>query len=370
VEINAVDAGVDGIEHGARDPIPAEVFAKMKARGTTYDPTLVVLDAFQSLSMGRMDPLDRSLVRQVAPPGLIDATKRKLATDEMKQMRDAGRSMPMSPAVRNLIAAWHAGVMLVTGTDSGNPMLIHGPAVHRELQLWVAAGIPPVSYQWLSNGIPVPVETRPMLALDNITADQAGDYSVVLSNATGTITSPTAALTVSSNVVSPALNVPFPPTSDGFGFTLDGQIGGYYRVESSTDLANWLPEVSFTFSQPFTHDSLGSSKFTSVVYNTNSLISLVVPQNTASKFVRASVYVAPNEICNNNLKQIQFAKQLWARNTFVARYSLPMRTDLSPYLPTNFSFYSSCPSGGYYSIDTYRTPPTCSVPGHVLEESR
>ena len=31
---------------------------------------------------------------------------------------------------------------LVTGTDSGNPMTLHGPAVHREMQLWVASGIP------------------------------------------------------------------------------------------------------------------------------------------------------------------------------------------------------------------------------------
>ena len=31
--------------------------------------------------------------------------------------------------------------MLVTGTDSGNVPLIHGPAVHRELQLMVQAGL-------------------------------------------------------------------------------------------------------------------------------------------------------------------------------------------------------------------------------------
>ena len=35
-----------------------------------------------------------------------------------------------------------AGVILVTGTDSGSPGIFHGPAVHRELQLWVEAGVP------------------------------------------------------------------------------------------------------------------------------------------------------------------------------------------------------------------------------------
>jgi imidazolonepropionase-like amidohydrolase len=29
------------------------------------------------------------------------------------------------------------------GTNSGVPPLVHGPAIHRELQLWVEAGIPP-----------------------------------------------------------------------------------------------------------------------------------------------------------------------------------------------------------------------------------
>jgi imidazolonepropionase-like amidohydrolase len=50
-------------------------------------------------------------------------------------------SMPMCN--QNLLAAMRAGVILVTGTDSGNPTLFHGPAIHRELQLWIEAGIPP-----------------------------------------------------------------------------------------------------------------------------------------------------------------------------------------------------------------------------------
>jgi imidazolonepropionase-like amidohydrolase len=42
-----------------------------------------------------------------------------------------------------LLAARKAGVTLVTGTDSGNSMTPHAPAIHREMQLWVQAGIPP-----------------------------------------------------------------------------------------------------------------------------------------------------------------------------------------------------------------------------------
>jgi imidazolonepropionase-like amidohydrolase len=32
--------------------------------------------------------------------------------------------------------------MLVAGSGSGSPLVIHGPAIHRELQLWSEAGIP------------------------------------------------------------------------------------------------------------------------------------------------------------------------------------------------------------------------------------
>ncbi len=43
----------------------------------------------------------------------------------------------------NLLKAWHAGVMLVTGSDSGNFFVLHGPTVQHEIELWVSAGIPP-----------------------------------------------------------------------------------------------------------------------------------------------------------------------------------------------------------------------------------
>jgi len=33
-------------------------------------------------------------------------------------------------------------VPLVTGSDAGNFLVLHGPTVQREIELWVAAGIP------------------------------------------------------------------------------------------------------------------------------------------------------------------------------------------------------------------------------------
>jgi imidazolonepropionase-like amidohydrolase len=48
----------------------------------------------------------------------------------------------LEQAKRNLIAAYENGVTLVTGSDGGNPLVLHGPTIHRELELWVEAGVP------------------------------------------------------------------------------------------------------------------------------------------------------------------------------------------------------------------------------------
>ena len=45
-------------------------------------------------------------------------------------------------AKENLARAYRAGATLVTGSDAGNVLVHHGPTVHRELQLWTAAGVP------------------------------------------------------------------------------------------------------------------------------------------------------------------------------------------------------------------------------------
>jgi imidazolonepropionase-like amidohydrolase len=67
-----------------------------------------------------------------------------MTSADAKGARDQFRGYPFRQdlAAQNLAAAYRAGVTLIAGTDSGNPMLVHGPAIHRELQLWVKAGVP------------------------------------------------------------------------------------------------------------------------------------------------------------------------------------------------------------------------------------
>jgi hypothetical protein len=65
----------------------------------------------------------------------------------------------------------------------------------------VAGGAPPLTYQWNRDGVPVPGATNPELVLSNVQADQAGSYSVDVSDASGTIRSQPAVLEVLAPVV-------------------------------------------------------------------------------------------------------------------------------------------------------------------------
>ena len=142
---DAIDAGSTSIEHGAlHNEIPAETFARMKASGMYYDPTMTVYEAVLATAQRKTELLDRSLVQQAGPFGLIQSSKQWIQSGKL------GDWSPRVPALtdgyamakKNLLNAYQAGVTLVTGSDAGNATVSHGPTIHREVELWVEAGIP------------------------------------------------------------------------------------------------------------------------------------------------------------------------------------------------------------------------------------
>lgn len=63
-----------------------------------------------------------------------------------------------------------------------------------------ATGTPPLTYQWQDNGVPLAGATSATLTLGNVQLGNAGDYAVVVTNATGdSLTSAPATLTVNVN---------------------------------------------------------------------------------------------------------------------------------------------------------------------------
>ena len=143
---DAVQAQANSIEHGSfREAIPDALFDQMATQGTLYDPTLSVGEAFRDFAAGKTTLLKRSLVQQVGPPELLQGTEEALGSKDTESIRNALAQYPinMQIAADNLKRAHQHGVLLVTGSDAGNFLVIHGPTVQHELELWVQAGIPP-----------------------------------------------------------------------------------------------------------------------------------------------------------------------------------------------------------------------------------
>jgi imidazolonepropionase-like amidohydrolase/ABC-type multidrug transport system permease subunit len=142
---DAIAADTTSVEHGSfRGQIPPEAFRDMASKGIAYDPTLSVIDALKQVQDRTMTLLDRSLIQQVAPRALLDSTRRALASSSLgANSKSQNFDRALSVAEQNLLAAFKAGVRLIAGSDAGNLLVIHGPTVQRELQLWVNAGIPP-----------------------------------------------------------------------------------------------------------------------------------------------------------------------------------------------------------------------------------
>ncbi len=143
---DAVALGANSIEHGSfRDEIADNILAQMKENGIMLDPTLSVAEGMKDFAAGKTDLLKRSLVQQVTPKDLLASTERATSDPKTAEMRENLAKYPISleQGARNLVRAWQAGVTLVTGSDAGNSFVFHGPTVQREIELWVAAGIPP-----------------------------------------------------------------------------------------------------------------------------------------------------------------------------------------------------------------------------------
>ena len=122
----------------------AQVLTGATAASPSMMPSLALLEAAWQAHDKKTEFLDRSLVQQAGPAALLDSTRRIL-----KNMPpSAAPPVTLQAAMEQLARAWKDGTTLVVGSNSGAPPLLHGPALHREMQLWVQAGIPaPVALQ-------------------------------------------------------------------------------------------------------------------------------------------------------------------------------------------------------------------------------
>ena len=138
----AIEAGTSSIEHGAMmEEVGAGVFEKMKSRNVAYDPTLSVYEGLAASRSGKANLLDNSLLQTVGPADLLADTRAYLKAEKSAKTFDYYQPL-LARLNQNLLRAYKAGVLLITGSDAGNMMVVHGPTVQHEMELWVKAGIP------------------------------------------------------------------------------------------------------------------------------------------------------------------------------------------------------------------------------------
>jgi hypothetical protein len=73
----------------------------------------------------------------------------------------------------------------------------------------------------------------------------------------------------------------------------------------------------------------------------------------------------PVNVCINQLRQLDGAKQQWALENRKAASDIPTEKDISAYLKDGIP---KCPAGGSYTINAVELVPTCSIPGHALPQ--
>ena len=111
-----------------------------------------------------------------------------------------------------------------------------------------ADGTQPLLYQWRQNGLNLAGATAATLTLPSVQTNQAGAYSVVVSNAFGTVTSSNATLRVLPNAPPTPLHLgpPVPLGAGQFQLTITGEPAHVLDLLASPDLAQWTTNATLT----------------------------------------------------------------------------------------------------------------------------
>jgi hypothetical protein len=99
-----------------------------------------------------------------------------------------------------------------------------------------AQGTAPLNYQWQFNGTNVPNATGTTYSVANVQPDVAGPYDAIVSNPVGSVTSSVATLTI---ITPPVLMTPLITNNGYLNFTLSGNTGATFVVETTTNLFDW-----------------------------------------------------------------------------------------------------------------------------------
>jgi len=141
----AVKAGADILVHSVDDTLVDEEFvALLKERGAIYTSTLIVMEGYGEVLGGNLQ--STAVERELGDPAVMMTwSEMPMGPDagEIRASRRARLDRTMSVMQQNLKTMQEGGAIVAAGTDAGNIGTLHGPAIHRELELMAEAGLTP-----------------------------------------------------------------------------------------------------------------------------------------------------------------------------------------------------------------------------------
>jgi imidazolonepropionase-like amidohydrolase len=146
----ALRAGAKVLVHSVEDlPVDDEFIALAKKNGTTLIPTLTVIQNVVKLYHAAVDkkmpPVDdpNHCVDKTTMAKLAETANSEVPADRVGRM-DKRMANMLAAANPNLVKLVAAGIPIATGTDAGNPLTLHGPAIYAEMDAMQSAGMTPM----------------------------------------------------------------------------------------------------------------------------------------------------------------------------------------------------------------------------------
>jgi imidazolonepropionase-like amidohydrolase len=141
----ALDHGADILVHSVEDKrIDSEFLAMLKARNIPYIPTLLVTERYDQVFANKVQLTD--IERRLGDPDVIQSWS-ELPRIPLDKIPGGIPTVPLLASrpiqFLNLQVLTATDMRIVAGSDAGNIGTVHGPALHREMELMVEGGMRP-----------------------------------------------------------------------------------------------------------------------------------------------------------------------------------------------------------------------------------